>query len=190
MDQYGNTTTFNIETVLMQNIKNNSYYQRTAFDIDTVTDLIDAVYESVDHVEPWMSGNARGPSTSFSLLYRLAQLKPSPGDLRAMLDHTDSPYIRAVGFLYLRFCCDPRKLWGWFAKYVRDSEEFKPSPGSSGRMVTIGEFARDLLLQQVSGVVAACTSWCPVDRLLSAYLVFPMVVCRSVRLCHPRPYPS
>lgn len=51
---------------------------------------------SVDHVEPWMSGNARGPSTAFNLLYRLGQLKPTPKELRMMLDHKDSPYIRAV----------------------------------------------------------------------------------------------
>lgn len=43
-----------------------------------------------------MSGNARGPSTAFNLLYRLGQLKPTPKELRMMLDHKDSPYIRAV----------------------------------------------------------------------------------------------
>ena len=28
----------------------------------------------VSDVEPWMSGNARGPSTAFNLLYRLGQV--------------------------------------------------------------------------------------------------------------------
>lgn len=51
---------------------------------------------SVDHVEPWMSGNARGSSTAFNLLYRLGQLRPSGKEIRLMLDHKDSPYIRAV----------------------------------------------------------------------------------------------
>lgn len=53
---------------------------------------------SVDNVEPWMSGNARGPTTAFNLLYRLCQLRPTHGEIRMMLDHKDSPYIRAVGF--------------------------------------------------------------------------------------------
>lgn len=44
-----------------------------------------------------MSGNARGPSSAFCLLYRLGQLKPTPPQIRMMLDHKDSPYIRAVG---------------------------------------------------------------------------------------------
>jgi hypothetical protein len=28
----------------------------------------------VENVEPWMSGNARGPSTAFNLLYRLCEV--------------------------------------------------------------------------------------------------------------------
>ena len=143
----------------------------------------------VDHVEPWLSGNARGPSTAFCLLFRLGQLRPEPAVIREMLENRDSPYIRAVsdtilsdsrlkglcvpyailgvsyprvlrgaysfsiflmqvGFLYLRYCCNPRELWKWFKKYVQDEEEFAPSPGALGRRITIGEFARDILLDQ------------------------------------------
>jgi hypothetical protein len=39
-----------------------------------------------------------------------------------MIDHKDSPYIRALGFLYLRYCCNPRDLWSWFSKYMRDTD--------------------------------------------------------------------
>jgi pre-mRNA-splicing factor 38B len=37
-----------------------------------------------------------------------------------MLKHPDSPYIRAVGFLYLRFVCEPKQLWSWLQPYVTD----------------------------------------------------------------------
>jgi hypothetical protein len=43
-----------------------------------------------------MSGNARGPSTAFCILKRLFVLKPTPRQVRTMLQHEDSPYIRAV----------------------------------------------------------------------------------------------
>ncbi|GFH15852.1 uncharacterized protein HaLaN_12160, partial [Haematococcus lacustris] len=43
-----------------------------------------------------MSGNARGPSTAFCLLYRLFSLGLSVGEVRQLVDHKDSPYIRAV----------------------------------------------------------------------------------------------
>ncbi|KAL4418785.1 hypothetical protein ABPG77_005499, partial [Micractinium sp. CCAP 211/92] len=148
MDQYGNTTTFNLETVIVSNIKRSDYWERRASKIGDVLELIDEVYEAVDHVEPWMSGNARGVSTAFNLIFRLGQLKPDPREIRTMLDHRDSPYIRAVGFLYLRYVCDPRKLWGWFKQYMHDEEEFSPSPPGLGHNITMGEFARDILLDQ------------------------------------------
>lgn len=30
--------------------------------------------------------------------------------------------VLQVGFLYLRYVCNPRELWTWFRKYVRDEE--------------------------------------------------------------------
>lgn len=62
----------------------------------SVSEVIDEIYENVMDVEPWMSGNARGPSTAFNLLHRLCTLKPSIRDVKEMLDHHDSVYIRAV----------------------------------------------------------------------------------------------
>lgn len=29
-----------------------------------------------------------------------------------------------MGFLYLRYTCDPEKLWGWYEPYLDDKEEF------------------------------------------------------------------
>ncbi|KAI3432834.1 hypothetical protein D9Q98_010418 [Chlorella vulgaris] len=148
MEQYGNTSTFNLESVLLQNIKRSQYWEKRAKDIADYDELVDEIYETVDNVEPWMSGNARGPSTAFNLLYRLCQLKPDVRQVRQMLDHRDSPFIRAIGLLYLRYVCDPRQLWEWIRTYLRDEEDFEPSPAGLGRSVTIGEFARDIMLDQ------------------------------------------
>lgn len=187
MEQYGNTSTFNIENVLVQNIKSSDYYVRKVLELESVYEVVDEIYNTyvwfyfpwssvecksisrltidifcrVDNVEPWLSGNARGASSAFCLLFRLAELKPSPGEIREMLDSKDWVYIRAVcidffclcfcwllldiitalisfsrsyslllhlyynlqiGFLYLRYCCNPRDLWKWCSKYVTDTE--------------------------------------------------------------------
>ncbi|KAL4524470.1 hypothetical protein Ndes2526B_g00475 [Nannochloris sp. 'desiccata'] len=148
MEQYGNASTFNLESVLVQNIKSSHYYIKKALDLDSVHEVIDEIYETVDHIEPWLSGNARGPSSAFCLIFRLGELKPSPPEIREMIDHHDSPYIRAIGFLYLRYCCNPRDLWSWFKKYMRDDEKFTPSPANFSKTITIGTFARDILLDQ------------------------------------------
>ena len=50
----------------------------------------------VTHVEPWMSGNARGPSTAFCVLHRFFEMKLTARQVRTLLQHEDSPYIRAV----------------------------------------------------------------------------------------------
>eukprot|EP00955_Chlamydomonas_euryale_P036190 350372-Chlamydomonas_euryale.AAC.3 len=96
MEQYGNTTTFNVENVLRQNILSSQYFERRCQSLVTWEQVVDEIYETVDHVEPWMSGNARGPSSAFCLLHRLFQLKLDANQIKGTLDHRDSPYIRAV----------------------------------------------------------------------------------------------
>lgn len=145
MEQYGNKSNFNIEGVLATNINNSDYLKRL-FLLTTWTEVIDEIYNEVEHVEPWMGGNARGPSTAFCLMFKLCQLKLTTQQIRNTLDHADSPFIRAIGFLYLRYVADPKTLYGWFEEYLTDEEEIQPSP--DGRSYTIGTYVRDLMLEQ------------------------------------------
>ena len=154
MEQYGNTSTFNVESVLSKNVTGSEYWRRTASKLATVESLIDQIYYDVDHVEPWMAGrSSRGASSAFCLLHRLGELVPTSSQIKTMLDHRDSPYIRAVSLLYLRFVANPRTLWQWFEGYLSDGEELSPSPSPGGgegegeaKTVTVGVFARELLL--------------------------------------------
>ncbi len=134
-----------LDRVLCTNILSSDYFKEL-YSLKTYTDVVDEIYNQVDHVEPWMTGNCRGPSTAFCLLYKLFTMKFSAKQMKALLDHGDSPYIRAIGFLYLRYVGEPKTLWGWFEQYVKDDEEF--APGSNGRMTTMGVYVRDLLLNQ------------------------------------------
>lgn len=36
-----------------------------------------------------------------------------------------------MGFLYLRYTCDPEELWKWFEPYLDDPEEFNASANPS-----------------------------------------------------------
>eukprot|EP00850_Spirogloea_muscicola_P022426 SM000294S10818 [mRNA] locus=s294:4634:6609:+ [translate_table: standard] len=134
-----------LERVLAVNIKSSDYF-RELFANKAVADVIDEIYLQVDNVEPWMTGNCRGPSTAFCLLYKLFTLHPDAKEMRTLLDHGDSPYIRAVGFLYLRYLADPKTLWDWYEPYLVDEEEF--APGTNGKMTTMGAYVRDLFLGQ------------------------------------------
>lgn len=134
-----------LEKVLCMNILSSDYFKEL-YKLKTYHEVIDEIYNQVDHVEPWMTGNCRGPSTAFCLLYKFFTMKLTVKQMHGILKHPDSPYIRAIGFLYLRYAGDPKTLWNWFEPYIKDEEEF--SPGSDGRMTTMGVYVRDLLLGQ------------------------------------------
>ncbi|XP_051180650.1 pre-mRNA splicing factor SR-like 1 isoform X5 [Lolium perenne] len=134
-----------MEKVLCMNIVSSDYF-RELYRMKTYHEVIDEIYYHVDHVEPWMTGNCRGPSTAFCLLYKFFTMKLTVKQMHGLLKHPDSPYIRAIGFLYLRYVADPKILWTWYEPYLKDDEEF--SPGSNGRMTTMGVYVRDLILGQ------------------------------------------
>lgn len=62
-----------IGRVLCTNILSSDYFKEL-FSLKTYTEVVDEIYNQVDHVEPWMTGNCRGPSTAFCLLYKLATM--------------------------------------------------------------------------------------------------------------------
>jgi len=64
--------------------------------------------------------------------------------LTVLLRHKDSPYIRALGFLYLRCVVDPKSLWGWFEPYLCDPAVFVPGQ-QDPTPKTMGAFVRELL---------------------------------------------
>ncbi|VAH03063.1 unnamed protein product [Triticum turgidum subsp. durum] len=134
-----------MEKVLCMNILSSDYFKEL-YRMKTYHEVIDEIYNQVDHVEPWMTGNCRGPSTAFCLLYKFFTMKLTVKQMHGLLKHPDSPYIRAIGFLYLRYVADPKILWTWYEPYLKDDEEF--SPGSNGRMTTMGVYVRDLILGQ------------------------------------------
>lgn len=156
-----------LEKVLCMNILSSDYFKEL-YRFKTIYEVIDEIYNQVDHVEPWMTGNCRGPSTAFCLLYKFFTMKLTAKQMHGLLDHPDSPYIRAVGFLYLRYAADPKTLWGWFEPYIKDDEEF--SPGSNGRMTTMGVYIRDLLLGQYYFDTLFPRIPVPVMRLIQANL--------------------
>lgn len=73
-------------------------------------------------------------------------MKLTDYQMRTLLDHQDSPYIRCVGFLFLRYVHPPDKLWSWYEPYFLDDEEFSPSSDNT-RITTIGEYAEGLITE-------------------------------------------
>ena len=108
MEQYGNTTTYNVESVLQKNVVNSEYFRDTCMKLSTWEEVVDEIFYSVSDVEPWMSGNARGASTAFCLLYRSVHYAPYQWPRTAPMRSTFSApsVVRMAAFLPFHACND------------------------------------------------------------------------------------
>lgn len=68
-------------------------------------------------------------STAFCLLYKLYTLRLTRKQVNGLLTHTDSPFIRALGFMYIRYTQPPGDLFDWYEPYLQDEEEIDPKAG-------------------------------------------------------------
>eukprot|EP00871_Galdieria_phlegrea_P005632 jgi/Galph1/606/GphlegSOOS_G5436.1 len=120
LEIYRNKKTFNFPEKVVANVLRSPYF-RSLYQYKTFNEVVDEIYSEVSYLEPWVAGKGVGtPSSAFCLLYKLFTLKLSAKQVRVLLKHRDSPYIRALGFLYLRFGIDPRELWNWFESYLTE----------------------------------------------------------------------
>jgi PREDICTED: hypothetical protein LOC100170167 len=99
-----------------------------------------------------MCGSVRGVgaggivSTPFCILYKLYTLRLTRKQVMGLIKHKDSPYIRAIGFMYIRYTQPPENLWTWLSPFFEDNEEFEPKAGG-GQKMTIGTMCRNLLVK-------------------------------------------
>lgn len=75
-----------------------------------------------------MCGGVRGVggggivSTAYCLLYKLYTLKLTRKQVVGLITHQDSPYIRSLGFMYVRYTQTPQDLLNWYYDYLDDEE--------------------------------------------------------------------
>lgn len=161
---WGNEQTMNLNPLILANIQGSSYFKVHLFKLKTYHEVIDEIYYQVKHLEPWergsrktagqtgMCGGVRGVgaggivSTAFCLLYKLYTLRLTRKQVNGLLQHTDSPYIRALGFMYIRYTQPPADLFDWYVDYLDDDEEVDPRAGGGGS-TTIGVLVRQMMIK-------------------------------------------
>eukprot|EP00069_Balaena_mysticetus_P011998 bmy_07367T0 len=138
------------------------YFKVQLYELKTYHEVVDEIYFKVTHAEPWAKGSRKTAgqtgmcggvlgvrtegidSTAFCLLYRLFTLKLTRKQVMGLTTHTDSPYIRALGFMYIRYTQPPTDLWDWFESFL-DAEEDLDVKAGGGCVMTIGEMLWSLL---------------------------------------------
>jgi len=159
---WGNSQTLNLNPLILTNIQGSPYYKTSLATLRTHTEIVDEIYYKVDHLEPWergsrktsgqtgMCGGVRGVgaggivSSAYCLLFKLASVKLTRKQLFSILDHCDSPYIRGIGFMYIRYSQPPSDFWDWFSPYLNDMEEIDVKAGG-GKVMTIGSMVRTFM---------------------------------------------
>ncbi|XP_053549801.1 pre-mRNA-splicing factor 38B [Bombina bombina] len=164
---WGNEKTMNLNPMILTNILSSPYFKVQLYELKTYHEVVDEIYFKVTHVEPWEKGSrktagqtgmcgggkykyVRGVgtggivSTAFCLLYKLFTLKLTRKQVMGLITHTDSPYIRALGFMYIRYTQPPTDLWDWYEDFLDDEEDLDVKAGG-GCVMTIGEMLRSFL---------------------------------------------
>lgn len=161
---WGNDKTMNLNTLILTNIQSSPYFKVQLFELKTFHEVVDEIYYRVEHLEPWekgsrktagqtgMCGGVRGVgaggivSSAYCLLFKLFTLKLTKKQLVNLITHRDSPYIRGLGFMYIRYCQAPADLWDWYEPYLDDEEELDVKAGG-GHVMTVGEMLRQWLIK-------------------------------------------
>uniref|UniRef100_A0A3P9JIH3 Pre-mRNA-splicing factor 38B n=1 Tax=Oryzias latipes TaxID=8090 RepID=A0A3P9JIH3_ORYLA len=159
---WGNEKTMNLNPMILTNVLSSPYFKVQLYELKTYHEVVDEIYFKVTHIEPWekgsrktagqtgMCGGVRGVgtggivSTAFCLLYKLFTLKLTRKQLMGLITHTDSPYIRALGFMYIRYTQPPTDLLDWYDGFLDDEEDLDVKAGG-GCVMTIGEMLRSFL---------------------------------------------
>jgi pre-mRNA-splicing factor 38B len=139
---------FNINTMLFQNIMDSDYYKALNNKLSEFQEVIQEIKLRVSHVEPWQAGTSRSPSSAFCLLVKLLTMHLTYKQMRQLLVARGFPYVRALGFLYLRYTCQPTHLYKWYEPFLEDPEAFQPTHNTSGAITNtmpIGTYLRRLL---------------------------------------------
>lgn len=161
---WGNTQNMNINNLIVTNILSSPYFKNELIKLKTFHEVIDEIYYKVDHLEPWergsrkthgqvgMCGGVRGVgaggivSSGYCLLFKMFTLKLTKKQVNVLINHPDSPYIRGIGFMFIRYCQHPNTFWEWFEPYLEDDEEIDPKAGT-GCPMTIGQMVRSFILK-------------------------------------------
>jgi pre-mRNA-splicing factor 38B len=88
-----------MEKVLSVNILSSDYFKEL-FKYKTYHEVVDEIYNQVDHVEPWMTGNCRGPSSAFCLLYKFFTMKLTVKQMHGHQSCKETSGLPSLGFLF------------------------------------------------------------------------------------------
>lgn len=83
---FGNTETFNLNSMLYKNITQCSYFLRLCSTVNDFSKSVDEIFYKVKHVLPFTPGSSRDPSSCFCLLVRLLTIRCTKKQVRKKIN--------------------------------------------------------------------------------------------------------
>ena len=143
MPTWGDKNTWNLSALMRKNVLSSSYFNQL-YQLRELSDILPEVEKHVKSSEPWIPGTCHTPTTLFCCLIKLFMMKLTEGQVRFLCDNSN-PYLKVLGFLYIRFLSDPQELWDRLSNYTLSTQVFESTPGTP---TTIGQYVEKLLLEQ------------------------------------------
>lgn len=142
---YGDPLTCNLNSLILNNILSCQYFKEDCA-MKGFNEIIDEIIQNVTYAEPWAVGISGVPSTLFCCLYKLMLLKLTEGQVNYLINCIESPYVRCVGFLYIRYLSDPKDLWNRLSPFLDDDKMFFPKADRKTQ-IQMGEYIKNLLIE-------------------------------------------
>lgn len=140
--QVAHNVTYNLNPILANTITGADYFLSLLSEYPTFEQVVDVIKTECVHVEAFEPGKAHLPSYAFCCMYRMFMLKLDTYQMNFMLRHK-SPYVRAIGLLYLRCIGEQSQLMEWTQTYLEDETEFKPGSDPNSRPRSIASWWLD-----------------------------------------------
>lgn len=129
-----NSNTGSLDNSLYTNILSCEYFKEVMYsrypyyrEVQGHEAIVDEIYNSVEYLNPYIP-KTRIPSSASVLLYKLLGMRMRESQIQWVITHRDWVYIRALGYMYLRFICDPSRLWFYLVQGLDDREELHIHP--------------------------------------------------------------
>lgn len=136
---------FNCSPLLKNQLLNSSYY-KSLLTISSIPEFVSEIQQyATDTMDVYKS--AMEPSCFMCCAYRLYTLALPEEDLRRITDNQESPLVRCVAFLFIRYAAPAEDLWDKLEEFILDDEPIFVKDGSQGYKISIGQYIEDLLLK-------------------------------------------
>jgi len=119
------------------------YFREELPPIKTWEAFLEKTIKEVKECTPWVTGThtvttkkgmcrgTRGvgtqgrPTRMWMHLVKLYTLKPTERQLESLVESKQSPFLRVLGFLYIRYCVKREEVWEWLSPYIDEQQKIQ-----------------------------------------------------------------